>query len=140
MTPFSQKQPFGINDLAIQGHSVRQTWATDEPANEDEVRKPLRSNFQPVPIAHVPLTGDPLLVRLGEELDYARRMIDATGDVLTSDPITLGRHGLSLQALDKVGQMLTHIANVIRSSDPGAAVDQVCMGDLRARLQRSRAL
>ena len=50
------------------------------------------------------------------------------------------RHAVALQSLDKVGQMLGHIAAVIRSSDPVSAVDDIQMGDLKARLTRSGAL
>jgi hypothetical protein len=124
--------------ILIQGDSVRMTWGADEP-REAEERRPIRRKC-PVRAEAPDSTSDPLRIRLAEELDYARRMLDAAGDVLAADPITLGRHGLSLQALDKVGQMISHIADVIRSSDPESAVDRVCMGDLRARLQRHRAL
>ena len=42
----------------------------------------------------------------------------------------------SLQSVDIVGQMLGHIANVIRSSDPEGAVELIGMAELKARLQR----
>jgi hypothetical protein len=67
-------------------------------------------------------------------------MLDAMGDELSADPITVSRHGVVLQSLDIVGQMLGHIANVIRSSDPASAVEQIGMADLRARLTRNSAL
>ena len=35
-----------------------------------------------------------------------------------------------------VGQMLGHIASVVRSSDPPAAVDAIGMSELKARLMR----
>lgn len=124
----------------IQGQSVRQTWGIEDEPSPDEQRS-IRRDFKPRRVtAPAPQSEDQLRLRLGEELDYARRMLDAMADVISADPIALSRHGLSLQAIDKVGQMISHIANVIRSSDPDSAVDQVCMGDLRARLQRSRAL
>ena len=80
------------------------------------------------------------MLRLGEELDYARRMLDITGDAISTDPIAIARHGVALQSLDIVGQMLGHIANVIRSSDPKATVEEIGMCDLKARLTRSGRL
>ena len=46
------------------------------------------------------------------------------------------RHGMALQTVDIVGQMLGHIANVVKSSDPEGAVDRIGMCDLKARLTR----
>ena len=40
------------------------------------------------------------------------------GDELSGDHIVV-RHIATLQTVDIVGQMLGHIANLIRSSDPG---------------------
>ena len=50
------------------------------------------------------------------------------------------RHAVALQSLDKVGQMLSHIAAIIRSSDPASAIDRIGMSDLKARLTRDGAL
>ena len=137
MRPFSQKLPFAEGDILIQGNSVRQVWGLDEPAAEEE-RKPLRRAPQ---LRSVPeRTDDLLLLRLGEELDYARRMLDITGDAISADPIAIARHGVALQSLDIVGQMLGHIANVIRATDQKAAVEEVGMCDLKARLTRSGSL
>lgn len=138
MRPFSQKQPFAERDILIQGDSVRQIWGIEEPG-EDLERKPLRRE---APLLRVvpEQTADQLRIRLGEELDYARRMLDITGDDLSNDPVTLSRHTVSLQYLDKVGQILGHVANIIRSTDPQSVVEEVGMGDLKARLTRSGAL
>jgi hypothetical protein len=62
------------------------------------------------------------------------------GDELSADPIAVSRHGVVLQSLDIVGQMLGHVAKVICSADPESAVEQIGMGDLKARLTRSGAL
>jgi hypothetical protein len=136
--PFSQSQPFGWRDILIQGDSVRQVWAPDDPV-EDEERKPVRRDppaVRPVAVR----TSDQLNLRMGEELDYVRRLLDALGDQLAGDPILIRRHAVALQSLDIVGQILDHVGNVIRSSDPQSAVGDICMGDLRARLMRSGAL
>jgi hypothetical protein len=62
------------------------------------------------------------------------------GDELASDVVIVGRHLAELQAIDIVGQMLGHIAAVIRSSDPPGAVDAIGMTALKARLMRTRIL
>jgi hypothetical protein len=130
--------PFARRDALIQGDSVRQIWGLEEEAPAEE-RLPVRRDFQPRSDA-TEETADLLHLRLGEELEYARRMLDAIGDELSADPIAVSRHGVVLQSLDIVGQMLGHIANVIRSADPESAVEQIGMGDLKARLTRNRAL
>jgi hypothetical protein len=58
------------------------------------------------------------------------------GDELAADMGVVVRHSVALQTVDIVGQMLGHIANVVRSSDPEASVDRIGMGDLKARLVR----
>lgn len=89
----------------------------------------------PLDPALVP-TDDELRLRLAEELDYARRMLDAMGDELSADMGVVMRHGVALQSVDIVGQMLGHIANVTRSSAPDRAVDRIGMCELKARLTR----
>ena len=59
----------------------------------------------------------------------------ARGEGALADAI-LVRHGVALQSVDVIGQILGHIANVIRSSDPEGAVDRIGMGDLKGRLTR----
>ena len=130
--------PFARRDALIQGDSVRQIWGTEEETPAAE-RLPVRRDFQPRNHA-VEETADLLHLRLGEELEYARWMLDAMGDELSADPIAVSRHGVVLQSLDIIGQMLGHIAKVIRSADPGSAVEQIGMGDLKARLTRNCGL
>ena len=79
-------------------------------------------------------TGDELRLRLAEELDYARRMLNAMGDELSADMSVVMRHAVALQAVDIVGQMLGHIANVTRSAAPERAVEKIGMCELKARL------
>jgi hypothetical protein len=140
MRPFSQKLPFAKRDILIQGDSVRQIWGMEEPVPEED-RRPLRRD---APLRAVPPptgdTEDQLRLRLSEELEYARRMLDITGDQICADRIVVTRHAAALQSLDKVGQMLRHIADVIRSSDPYSAIDEIGMSDLKARLKRSGEL
>jgi hypothetical protein len=102
-------------------------------------RRSIRREPPPLPMTLVP-TEDPLSLRLAEELEYARRLLDLMGDELANDPAVVARHTRSLQSVDIVGQMIGHIANVVRSSDPAGAVERIGMCELKARLSRSIAL
>jgi hypothetical protein len=95
----------------------------------------IRRDPPPLPAALVP-TDDELKVRLAEELDYARRMLDAMGDELSADLGVVMRHSVALQTIDIVGQLLGHVAAVTRSSDPVGAVERIGMCELKARLTR----
>jgi hypothetical protein len=136
--PYSQKHAFQTREVLIQGDSVRQIWGVDEPTSQQE-RKPLRKDPPARPLPPSPST-DVLYLRIGEELDYVRRMLDVMGDQLCGDPILLRRHAVALQSLDIVGQILRQVGNVIRSSDPHSAVNDIGMVDLKARLTRGQAL
>jgi hypothetical protein len=81
-------------------------------------------------------TDDQLLQRLAEELEFARRMIEAMGDALSADITVITRHAVALQSIDIAGQMLGHVATVVRSRDRNDAVERIGMGDLKARLTR----
>ena len=71
---------------------------------------------------------------LAEELDHARRMLEQMGDELALDAQVVAEHGLALQAVDIVGQMIGHIANVVRADDRTAAVERIGMCELKAKL------
>ena len=71
---------------------------------------------------------------LAEELDHARRMLEEMGDELALDASVVTEHGLALQAVDIVGQMIGHIANVVRAKDRVAAVENIGMCELRTKL------
>jgi len=102
-------------------------------------RPSIRRDPPPLPPAVVP-TDDLLKLRLAEELEYARRMLEAMGDDLSADAAVLMRHAVPLQSIDILGQMLGHIASVVRSSDPAGAVGRIGMCELKARLTRRSAL
>jgi len=76
----------------------------------------------------------PLDRLLAAELDHARRMLEEMGDELALDAAVVTEHGLALQAVDIVGQMIGHIANVVRAEDRDAAVDRIGMCELKAKL------
>ena len=94
-----------------------------------------REKVPPIDPALVP-TDDELRLRLAEELEYARRMLDAMGDELSADMGVVMRHAVALQSVDIVGQILGHIAAVTRSSDPERALERIGMCELKARLTR----
>ena len=76
----------------------------------------------------------PLDLRLAAELDAARAMLVEMGDELSGSLTVVADHGVALQAVDIVGQMLGHIANVVRAADRRDAIDRIGMGELKAKL------
>lgn len=106
------------------------------PSNRrDSKPRSIRRDPPPVSKAQVP-TDDVLKLRLAEELEYARRMIETMGDTLSTDPSLVMRHMVALQSVDIAAQLLAHIANIIRSSDPEGAVDLLGNSELKGRLKR----
>ena len=73
-------------------------------------------------------------LRLAAELDHAREMLVTMGDELALNQDVVAEHGLALQAVDIVGQMLGHIASVVRADDRKGAVDRIGMCELKAKL------
>jgi len=120
------------------GHADRDMIHADL-GGEQKPRPSIRREAPSPPTSPRP-TEDQLRIRLAEELEYARRMLNSMGDELSSDVLVVSRHLAELQAIDIVGQMLGHIASVLRSSDPAAAVDTIGMGELKARLMRRDVL
>ena len=100
-----------------------------------ELAEGTRSLFKPAP-AHVAPTTNLLDDRISEELEAVQRQIEQIGDALSDDPILLTRHACALQGLDRVNQILEHLAMVMAKANKEAAVEQISMGDLKARLQR----
>ena len=116
---------------------LRQSQAPCDSIRSEDGRSSIRREAPPLPAALVP-SDDELKLRLAEELEYARRLLDTMGDELAADMGVIMRHSVALQSVDIVGQMLGHIANVVRSSDPPGAVERIGMCELKARLQRHR--
>jgi hypothetical protein len=116
------------------GHEESDVIRADFGADQ-KPRASIRRDPPPSSRAAIP-TEDQLRLRLAEELEYARRMLTSMGDELSSDALFVGRHLAELQTVDIVGQMLGHIASVVRSSDPPAAVEAIGMSELKARLMR----
>jgi hypothetical protein len=122
--------------------AIQAQFRAEEQARESGPSEPARrpsircEDPPPLPLALVP-TDDLLKLRLAEELEYVRRMIQTTGDTLSSDPNFVMRHMVLLQSVDIVGQILGHVAEVIRSSDPEGAVELIGMRELKGRLKRA---
>ena len=76
----------------------------------------------------------PLDHLLAAELDHARDMLVMMGDELAMTPEIVAEHGLALQAVDIVGQMLGHIANVVRAENRHEAIDRIGMCELKSKL------
>ena len=76
----------------------------------------------------------PLDHLLAAELDHARDMLVMMGDELAMSPEIVAEHGMALQAVDIVGQMLGHIANVVRAEDAREAIDRIGMCELKTKL------
>ena len=93
------------------------------------------ANFRPAPPRPDP-SGDSLDHRIAEELESIRRQLDLLGGVLVTDPVLLHRHAPQLQSIDRINQLLGHLARIICTDQKDLAVDQVTLTDLRARLQR----
>lgn len=100
-------------------------------------RRSIRREPPPLPKALTP-TDNELSLRLAEEIEYVRRMLEGMGDQLSADAAVLMRHGVSLQTIDIAGQILGHVAGIVRSSDTEAAVDQIGMCELKGRLKRQK--
>jgi hypothetical protein len=103
---------------------------------EQKARPSIRRESPASPKALV-RSDNVLKLRLADELEYARRMIETMADTLSSDRNLLVRHMVTLQSADIAGQILGHVASVIRSSDPDGAVDLIGMSELKGRLKRA---
>ena len=82
----------------------------------------------------MPCNPTGLELRLATELDSARDLLVQMGDELALNHQVVCEHGVALQAVDIVGQILGHIANVVRADDRAAAVERIGMCELRAKL------
>jgi hypothetical protein len=76
----------------------------------------------------------PLDQLLAAELDHARDLLVMMGDELAASPEIVAEYGMALQAVDIVGQMIGHIASVVRAADRDEAIEQIGMCDLKAKL------
>ena len=83
-------------------------------------------------------TGGPapeLDARLAAEIGLVRELLERLGDELTDEPVLIARHATALQSFDRASQILAHVANVLRAEDRSAAIADIGMEELRARLR-----
>jgi hypothetical protein len=132
MTSFWTKVAADVAQNQARCDSIQAEFRAETPA-----RRSIRRDPPPIPPALIQ-TDDPLLLRLAEELEYARRMLEAMGETLSADGLLVARHLTALQSVDIVAQMIGHIADVVRSSDPAGAVVRIGMHNLKARLTRTK--
>jgi hypothetical protein len=76
----------------------------------------------------------PIDLLLAAELDHARDLLVMMGDELAMSQEIVAEHGMALQAVDIVGQMLGHIANVVRAENRNEAIERIGMCDLKSKL------
>lgn len=79
--------------------------------------------------------GD-LVRRIGEELAFATRKLEALASDLADDPAVLIRHAAQLQDLDITTQVLGHLTRLLGSEQPESLLAAIGMEDLRRRLER----
>lgn len=101
---------------------------------------PLRPLYRAPLSTPVESSDDVLENRLAEELSFARRTLEAMGEILCDDPILLSRHQVTLQSVDLLSQIIGHIASVIGAADREEAVARIGMVELRNRLNRDRVV
>ncbi|WP_265571403.1 hypothetical protein [Sphingomicrobium nitratireducens] len=73
--------------------------------------------------------------RLAHELDHARLLLEEMGDELATDIEVVTSHGVALQTVDIVMQIVGHIANVVRAQDQVDAVENIGMHELKMKLK-----
>jgi len=61
-------------------------------------------------------------------------MLMMMGDELAMSTEIVAEHGTALQAVDIVGQMLGHVANVVRAENQNAAIARIGMCELKTKL------
>jgi hypothetical protein len=87
------------------------------------------------PVVSAADAGAEIDARLAAELGFVRDLLERLGDALTDEPVLLTRHATALQSFDLAGQILGHVASVLVASDRSAAIDEIGMEEVRARLR-----
>lgn len=86
----------------------------------------------------LPAPRDLWLAISGTLGDLAREAEDF-GMALCGDPEVATRYLVQLQQIDRIAQSLREVARVLAADDPRAAVNGICLGDLRSALERADA-
>lgn len=74
--------------------------------------------------------------RLAEEIAFVQRLLDSIAGVLADERLLVQRHPGAVQNFDLAGQILWHVAAILRSDNRAAAIHAIGIDDLRARLTR----
>ena len=82
-------------------------------------------------------TEDPILLRLGEELDYAQRLLDSVA--LEMERRGLSDGGVKRQLADAL-EIIHEVAGIVAADNRRLAVDHVRSDDMRRRLLRGSLL
>lgn len=81
----------------------------------------------------------PLLAAIAAQMTDLAAGAEGLGVVLCSDTEIASRHLVELQQIDRLAQSLREMAGVLTASDPGRAVAEIRLGELRAGLEQSNA-
>lgn len=83
------------------------------------------------------LSQSNLMHRIGEELAFASRRLQALSGDLAEDPAVIFRYGAQLQDLEITTQVLGHLARLMTAEAPETQLHTIGRQDLRRRLERS---
>ena len=87
-----------------------------------------------------PVSSDlALLAAIAATLDDLAREAEDFGLTLCGDAAVATRYLVQLQQVDRIAQSLRELARVLPSPEPRAALENMCLGDLRNRLEQAIA-
>ena len=113
------------------------------PAGAGAIQAALRAGTLPPP-GEAAGSFDPAAVpedldhRLAEEIAFVQRLLDSIAGDLADERLLVQRHPRALQNFDLAGQILGHLAAILRSDNRAAAIHAIGIDDLRSRLTRER--
>ncbi len=111
------------------------------PSGAGAIQAALRAGTLPPP-GEAACSLDPASVpenldhRLAEEIAFVQRLLDSIAGILSDERLLVQRHPGALQNFDLAGQILGHVAAILRSDNRAAAIHAIGIEDLRARLTR----
>lgn len=83
-----------------------------------------------------PSAGNAALeAQIARELRYAQALLDHLSEPLLNDFMLVSQYSRNLQEIDRVRQLLGHLAEILGAVDKSAAIDKIGMFELRCRLQ-----
>lgn len=113
----------------------------DDPLDEPSFEAMRTGKAAPKRVAPLPAAdaaADPtnlaLEARVAAELKYAQRLLDFVTEPLVNDYILINQYGRNLQEIDRLRQLLGHLADVLEAGDKNEAIKRVGIYELRCRL------